>query len=104
MVEILVLILLSNFKGSYLVYSLQHRDLLCSLVCKCKCLCDCGLHNQHWLHSHRDQHISHCDKQELYDTLDLSNTHMVCILCRDFLYAQVDIGTLQNDYLLCKMP
>ena len=93
MVEILVLILLSSFKGSYLVYSLQHRDLLCSLVCKCKCLCDCGLHNQHWLHSHRDQHISHCGKQELWDTLDLSDTHRVYILHRDFLCALVDIDT-----------
>ena len=93
MVEIPALILLSNFKGSYLVYSLQHRDLLCSLVCKCKCLCDCGLHNQHWLHSHRDQHISHCGKQELWDTLDLLDTHRVYILHRDFLCALVDIDT-----------
>ena len=78
---------------SYLVYSLQHKDLLCSLVCKCKCLCDCGLHNQHWQHSHRDQHISHCDRQELWDTLDLSSIHRVYILHRDFLCVLVDIDT-----------
>ena len=78
---------------SYLVYSLQHKDLLCSLVCKCKCLCDCGLHNQHWQHSHKDQHISHCDRQELWDILDLSSIHRVYILHRDFLCVLVDIDT-----------
>ena len=91
-------------KISYSVYILQNKDLLCSQAYKYKCLYDFVVHNQHWLHSCKDQHIFHFDKLELLGIQDQSNTHMVCILCRDFLYAQVDIGTLQNDYLLCKMP
>ena len=69
----------------------------------CKCLCDFVVHNQHWQHSCKDLHIFHFDKLELLGILDQSNTHKVCILCKDFLCAQVDIGTLQNDCLLCKM-
>ena len=79
--------------NSYVIHSLQNKDLLYILAYMCKCLCDFGLHNQHWQHSHKDQHTSHCDRQELWDTLGLSNTHKAYTLHKDFLCAQVDTDT-----------
>ena len=96
-------ILLSSLYA-YVVYNHQYKDLLCNLVCRYNSLCDCVRSSLHWQHSHRDLHISHCDKPKLCGILDQSNTRKVCILCKDFLCAQMDIGTLQNDYSLCKMP
>ena len=90
--------------NSYVIHSLQNKDLLYSPAYMCKCLYDFELHNQHWQHSCKDLHIFHFDMLELLGILDQSNTRKVCILCKGFLCVQVDIGTLQNDYSLCKMP
>ena len=87
-----VLFHLLSLLKAYLVYILQSMDLLCILVYKCKCLCDCELHNQHWQHSHRDPHTSHCGRQELWDILGQSNTHKAYILHRDCLCGLEDIG------------
>ena len=87
---------------SYLVDTLQSKGPLCDLLYKCRCLCDYELHNQHWQHSYKDQHIFHFGMQVLLGTLDLSGIHKVCILYRDFLCGQVDIGILHDDYLQYK--
>ena len=87
---------------SYLVDTLQSKDLLCNLVYKYRCLCDYELHNQHWLHKHMDQHIFHFDMQVLLGTLGLSGIHRVYILYRDCLCGQVGIGIWLDDYLQYK--
>ena len=78
--------------NSYVIHSLQHKDLLYILVYMCKCLCDFVLRNQHWQHSRKDQHIFHSYKLELLGTLDLSSTHRVYILCKDYPCVLEDIG------------
>ena len=67
-------------------------DHLCDLVYKCKCLCDYELHMLHSQHKHKDLHIFHCDKPELYHILGQLSIHMAYILCKDYLCVQVDIG------------
>ena len=78
--------------NSYVIHSLQNKDLLYILAYMCKCLCDFELHNQHWQHSRKDQHIFHSYKLELLGTLDLSSTHRVYILCKDYPCVREDIG------------
>ena len=86
-----------------MVYILHNRGHLYSQAYKYKYPCDFWPHSQHWLHSHKDLHISHFDKPKLLGIQGQLSIHMVCILHMDYLYVQKDTDILTYDYLLYKM-